>query len=461
MPKPSSFLLPALLSAFTLISLPAWASEKLMVVPFSGQKSQECTRHANKALEQAGHPLDKTTKPPTAGSLKEMRSAGSASGVKAFVVGKVALVGKTWQLQVNVYANDGKLLSEFPLEASGYPGLLKEIDKNLTTNVEAALAGMADTPTPPEPAAAEAPAAAPEPAPEEKPEPAAKPAAAEKEPTPPPDEPEVDEGPGPSPFYAALQLGAVIRNWTPKDALYKQLLGQENAGLIAPRISFGLYPAAFFSRGMAANLGVVGVFEQSISGQTQSAAIPATATTAAQPAKSTTMSEQDYHFALHLRVPMGAHQFGFSAGPGAHKLSTEIAPGYFLPDVTYHYFRFGLDSQFNFGDFGLGLALAYRPVSSLGKGKGEVASPDWFPKAEADGMDLGVNVSYNLSSQLAVLITGDYRRYGFNFHRVPADQGTPAAKATQPTTGQPIPVAGGASDSYLGFWAGVCFHLPH
>jgi hypothetical protein len=94
MPKPSSFLLSALLGALTLISLPAWASEKLMVVPFSGQKSQECTRHANKALESAGHPLDKTTKPPTAGNLKEMRSAGSASGVKAFVVGKVALVAR-------------------------------------------------------------------------------------------------------------------------------------------------------------------------------------------------------------------------------------------------------------------------------------------------------------------------------------------------------------------------------
>ncbi len=419
MSRLSQLLLSFLLTAFTLVSVSAWAGEKLMVIPFTGQKSQECTRHASTALEQAGHPLDTTSKAPNPSDHKEMQSAGKASGVRAFVAGKV-VSGKTWQLQVTVYSgSDGTLLSEFPLESSWYPGLLKEIDKNLTTNVEAALAGMADTPAAPAPAAV---APTPPPAEETREAPAEKPKASKKEP---PEEPaeEVDDGPGPSPLFASLQFGAVIRNWTPKDALYKQLLAQENAGLLAPRISFGLYPAAFFSRGMLANLGIVGSFEQSVSGQTQEPAIAATATAPAQAAKSASMSEQDYHFALHLRVPMGAHQFGFSAGPGSHKMSTEIKPGYFIPDVSYSYFRFGLDSQFNFGDFGLGLALAYRPVSSLAKGKGEVASADWFLKAEADGMDMAVDVSYNLSKQLAVLITGDYRRYGFNFHRVPADQG--------------------------------------
>ncbi len=110
------------------------------------------------------------------------------------------------------------------------------------------------------------------------------------------------------------------------------------------------------------------------------------------------------------------------------------------------------------GNFGLGLNAAYRPVSSLSDEAGHVRAANWFPKAEADGMELGVQIGYSLSESLAILVNGDYRRYGFNFHRVPADQTPPLPAGT---TEYGVPVAGGATDTYLGFWAGVGFTLGH
>jgi hypothetical protein len=98
--------------------------------------------------------------------------------------------------------------------------------------------------------------------------------------------------------------------------------------------------------------------------------------------------------------------------------------------------------------------MAYRPVSSLSDEPGHVRAAYWFPKAEADGMELGVQVGYSLSRSFAILLSGDYRRYGFNFHRVPADQITQS-----PGPANQVPVAGGATDTYLGFWVGVGYTL--
>jgi hypothetical protein len=254
-------------------------------------------------------------------------------------------------------------------------------------------------------------------------------------------------------LFLTLQFGSVLRNFTPKNALFpNQLLSQENQGLLGPRLMLGFYPAAFFSSGFLANLGVRGYFEQSIIGQTE---VPQhTAGGVVIPKGTAKMAEQDYWLALHLRIPAGEHSFGFGAGPGKQTMETDITEGFFIPDVSYSYFRFGIDSQFKFGNLGLGLNMAYRPVSSLSDEPGHVRAAYWFPKAEADGMELGVQVGYSLSRSFAILLSGDYRRYGFNFHRVPADQITQS-----PGPANQVPVAGGATDTYLGFWVGVGYTL--
>lgn len=432
MPNPQRILLPLLLAVLTLLSGSAWAGDKLMVLPFSGLKKQQTTERASQALEASGNTVVKDDAP-SASDKSALQSTAKETGVRAFVAGDIAMVGKQWTLKVKLLGSDGESLGDFSLKSSWYPGLLKEIDRNLPTTV-ADLLGAAKA----EPVAEDADETPEEEAADEEP-------ADEEE-----DEPEDDAGPGPSPLNVSLQFGAAIRNWTPKDALFDQVLSQENVGLLAPRLRFGIYPVAFFSSGALANLGVIGSFEQSISGETQVPAIGAT------PATTASMSEQEYWFGLNFRVPAGEHQIHFSAGPGKHSVTTEIPPGYFIPDVGYSYFRFGFGGELRLGSLGLGLGAAYRPVSSLDDDEGQVASPDWFANAEADGVELEVELNYGLTESLFLVLTGDYRRYGFNFHRTPADQAM-----TQPTTGQPLPIAGGASDAYLGFWAGAAYRMPH
>lgn len=433
--------------ALVLFSGSAYA-DKLQVVPFTGPKKQELTKRAGVALEKAGNRLVVSGTAPDPNNPESLTKAGKKSGAEAFVIGMVQQQAKRWELIVAVHAGkDGGFMGEFTLGASWFPGLLKEIDTKLASKVAETLGKGGKTE--PEPAA-EATSDEPEEQPAAKEQ---EKEAADEEPV----EETADEGPGPSPLFLALQFGSVLRNFTPKNALFaNQILGQENQGLLGPRLMLGFYPGAFFSSGALANLGIRGYFEQSLIGQTE---VPAHGLGANAVAKGTAkMSEQDYWFSLHFRIPAGAHYFGFGAGPGKHTMETEITEGYFIPDVSYSYFRFGVDSQFKFGNFGLGLNAAYRPVSSLSDEAGHVRAANWFPKAEADGMELGVQIGYSLSESLAILVNGDYRRYGFNFHRVPADQTPPLPAGT---TEYGVPVAGGATDTYLGFWAGVGFTLGH
>jgi hypothetical protein len=434
-------LLAQLVLALVLLSGSAFA-DKLMVVPFSGPKKQELTKRSAVALEKDGHKLVLTSPAPDPNNPESLTKAGKKTGAEAFVIGMVQQSAKRWELIVAVHAGkDGGFLGEFTLGASWFPGLLKEIDSKLPDKVAETLGKNSKSKEPVAEPVSEKPNE----------EATAEPATAAEEPKEEEPTEQDSDDPKPSPLFLALQLGAVQRNFTPKDALIdNQLLSLENQSLLGPRLMLGFYPAAFFSSGALANLGIRGYFEQSIIGQTE---VPAHA---GKPKGTVKMSEQDFWLGLHFRIPSGAHSFGFGAGPGKHTMTTEITEGYFIPSISYSYFRFGVDSQFRFGTFGLGLSAAYRPVSSLSDEAGHVRAPYWFPKAEADGMELGVQVGYWLSESFAILINGDYRRYGFNFHRVPADQ-TPPAPAGTPPTG--VPIAGGATDTYLGFWAGVGFTL--
>jgi hypothetical protein len=439
-------LLTPIVLAVALLSGSAFA-DTLMVVPFAGPKKQELTKRAAKTLEKDGHKLVLTSPAPDPNNPESLTKAGKKTGADAFVIGMIQQSAKRWEVIVAVHAGkDGGFLGEFTLGASWFPGLLKEIDSKLASKVAETLGKTGKKTEPAAEPAKEEPADEDAASDEAKTEDEPKEAAGQ-------DEPAADEGPKPSPLFLGLQFGSVLRNFTPKNALFpNQLLSQENQGLLGPRLMLGFYPAAFFSSGALANLGIRGYFEQSIIGQTE---VPQhTAAGVVIPKGTAKMSEQDYWFALHFRIPAGAHAFGFGAGPGKQTMETEITEGFFIPDVSYSYFRFGIDSQFKLGNLGLGLNLAYRPVSSLSDEPGHIRAAYWFPKAEADGMELGVQVGYSLSPSFAILLNGDYRRYGFNFHRVPSDQTTQA-----PGPANQVPVAGGATDTYLGFWVGVGYTL--
>jgi hypothetical protein len=452
-PRQLLVLIALVLSLFSSTAL----ASKLQVIPFTGPKKQELTKRASTALEKGGNRLVKSGTTPDPNNPESLTKAGKLSGADAFVIGMTQQQAKRWELIVAVHAGkDGGFLGEFTLSAAWFPGLLKEIDTKLASKVASTLGK--DAKAEPEEATGKA-----KPEEEDKDEedededeaePEEKEDAGKAEPS--EDESE-DEVPRPSPLFVALQFGSALRNFTPKDAIFPdRILSQENQSLLGPRLMFGLYPAAFFSSGTLANLGIRGYFEKSIIGQTEVPAHGVAPNVVA--AGSAGMSEQDYWFALHFRVPAGEHYFGFGAGPGKHTMETEITPAYFIPDISYSYFRFGVDSQFKLGNLGLGLNAAYRPVSSLSDAPGHVRAPYWFPKAEADGMELGVHIGYSLSESLAILLSGDYRRYGFNFHRVPADLNPPLPPGT---TEKGVPVAGGATDTYLGFWAGIGYTLGH
>jgi hypothetical protein len=158
----------------------------------------------------------------------------------------------------------------------------------------------------------------------------------------------------------------------------------------------------------------------------------------------------------------GRQEIGISGAYGQETLTlVDDRTFSFLPDVTYTYQRFGVDGKLRFGAVGIGLGLGYLAVSEISSSLGQLAHADWFPNAEADGVTVTAGLSYELLEGFAVQGHADYRRYGIDFKRQPSDQlGNRPAQTAAFGSAQPVPVAGGATDAYLGFWAGVSYELP-
>jgi hypothetical protein len=421
------------------------ATNQVMVLSFNGPKKQTVQKRAMDAMIAAAIEVTTQGESATPRNAPEFAALAKETRVKAFLTCDINMSQKGWEMKSAVRAGeDGSVVSEFALKAGWLPGLLKQIDKEFAPAVQAALdkiraseEQVQEIDLEPAPAG---------PTPEEL-------AEAEK----PKEEEEPESTERPSPLEAGVYLGLVVRNWTPKDSIFGQVLGQKDAGMPSARLAVGIYPGAFLTGGFLADFGLTGSLESSLAAKTRNAN-----------GGTSNMYHSDYWIALRYRVRASEHEIGFSGGLGRQSMSidlpridsptmtgVDISPSTYLPDVTYNYVRLGVDSVLRFGDLSLSLGAAYRPVSSLDDARGQVAHVDWFPKAEANGVELGLGLGYSITDSIGLVVKTDYRRYGFNFHRKPEDQLLP-----QPVAGGPVPVAGGATDTYFGGWLGAVYRIP-
>jgi hypothetical protein len=241
-------------------------------------------------------------------------------------------------------------------------------------------------------------------------------------------------GAAPVAFEIAAGSRAVHRTFDFNDPLsnYNQAVAKPYSYTLpagpVPFVELGLYPAAFATRGFAANIGLVARYEK----------LMGTKTAAADGSTFSTLGQQ-LEVGARGRLPLGAHEVGLSATYGKqafHVSATDPGPGAgsTLPNVDYTFAGVGADARLRLAPLELGAHVGTRFVfdtGSLGK--------NWFPTTKTTSIEAGVSVGYQLSSLFAVIAGADFLRYAFDFNPIP------------PTN--PL-IAGGAVDQYIsGFLA--------
>jgi hypothetical protein len=425
----------------TSLSGLAHAAGKVAVVEFTGAKKKTIRERVVEALKKADVEIVESDGAPGEDADAYVELARKDE-VAAIVSGDTQMSKKGWKLKLVVRNGaDGSVIEEVMIQGPWLPGLLKKIDKEAAKN----LAGPIDEGAVPE---VEEPEPEPEAEPEDRKDQEEEEDEAEKEPEEEeePDDDPASKGPRPSP----LQLGAGMRAFT-RDFSYNQdvnrnLRAYELGGAPAAFVTAAWYPAAHFTAGVPANIGIVGDFEQSIAASSELSAGGTSYST----------SMRSFSGGLRFRIPFSKHEVGLSAKYGQHRFEVDgdqdpaaaVATGTpierdFVPDVAYEYVRPGLDARFQVGKFALGGYLGYRIVMSVG----DLESDQWFPEASATAADAGLFLGYGVSKGLYALAGFDLRRYGFDMHSKPND------------LTDDRDVAGGATDQYLAGWLGVEWRL--
>lgn len=196
----------------------------------------------------------------------------------------------------------------------------------------------------------------------------------------------------------------------------------------APFIQVGLYPAAFATRGFAANIGLVGSFEKLVATKTGGGTQDST-------------FGQQFEVGLRGRLPLGAGELGLTGAYGKHSFRlAAVDPGpatsTLVPNVDYTFVRVGVDGRVAISAVELGLHVGTRLVSDTGS-LGKV----WFPSTKTKSIEAGFSLAYRITPLVGVVGGVDFLRYAFDFNPVPTSN---PARA----------VAGGAVDQYIsGFLA--------
>jgi hypothetical protein len=192
------------------------------------------------------------------------------------------------------------------------------------------------------------------------------------------------------------------------------------------------FPAAFATDGFAANIGLYARYDHGFGASTKTQAGGDVATT-----------YEGFVGGLKLRFPLGTFTPFASLGYGnqSFRIAAENSPAD-LPGVAYSFVRIGAGTRVQFTpDVSMDVGLAYLPVTDPGSAPGLVASPTFFPRAKAYGVDFGASVHIHLTSAIGLRGGLDWRQYGLAFY---------------PRTGDPATrLVKGASDRYIVTWVGL------
>jgi hypothetical protein len=239
-----------------------------------------------------------------------------------------------------------------------------------------------------------------------------------------------------SPFVLGVGLAGFSRDFVYNDnvsnlPLYDLGLGPSLV------INANWYPAAHFSSGAAANIGL------DLRGQIAFGLDSEVKDNASFPT-----SAGSFGIGVRGRVPLGSHELAAVVGYGRRTYSigqvesddgTGMHP--YVPSTAYSFMRLGVEARFALTErFGVGLSLAYLPTFSTG-------TEEWFANATASGIEGEVKVGYSLSKSLEVNAAFALQRFGLAFN--PTLEDAAAGK----------PIAGGATDQYLSLALGMGWHF--
>jgi hypothetical protein len=187
----------------------------------------------------------------------------------------------------------------------------------------------------------------------------------------------------------------------------------------APFVDLGIYPAAFATRGFAANLGLIANYERLIGAKTEGS--------------NQTTGGQQLEFGVRGRVPVGENELGLAVSYGKHTFHvTDNDPGPAMgtvPNVDYTFAGIGVDGRLRLSPIEIGAHVGTRLVFSTGS-----LGDEWFRTVKTGSIAAGVSIAYRLSTVFDVVGGVDLMRYAFDFNPV------------VPTN--PL-IVGGAVDQYI------------
>jgi hypothetical protein len=419
-PFRSALLLWGLLLSVLLVSLPSFAAiteegaPNLMVRPFDGPKARAIHERVVKTLEDQGADLVPAgfEGPRALENDDDYAAVAAQLNIRAYLIGTAVNDNTGWKLQLTVrQGSDGKVVGTTEFAASWFPGLLTKIEEELIPSLEKVL-NTAKTPEeiPPE-------------------TPVDEPSKAEP------------EKPKPIPFEVGAGVGFLFRSYAGNNSVGDVPTRDQSGGMATIRVGAGLYPAALFTTGFLANIGIVLRFERSLGGKTQAPA------DLGQPDEiDTTLTA--YDLGLRLRLPVAMHELGFSATYGTQLF--EVAangdtpvpaaagdPTRPVPDVDYAFVRLGADFTYNMSRYFFSGTVGFRLVSSAGEDPGQIQNTAWYPRSDVGGVDFGLTGGFVITDRLTATLGLDLRNFYYSMNNIQDDYS------------DNHPVAGGATDMYF------------
>ena len=389
-------------------AVPKPTQKRLVLLEVSGAKSGAVRAAIEKAFEKSESLLlvpeseAADAKPSEARKPKERALVAAALGATALLSAEVQ---GARPMKLKVVVLNGKNADELgDLELKGATAALlaRSISAQLAKMVGPIVEG-AEPPIPPR--------EEPEDEPEDEAPPAAKPSSR------------------PSPLEATLAFGIGTRNYRYSDDLFSALRAYKMGPTPLASLATRWYPAAHFTGGAAAHVGIAASFEQAFLIESRANG------------ESYDTSARQWLLGLHGRLPLDSLELGADIGLGNHSFEVDDDPARpLVPDVSYQFVRLGIDARYRTSSWLLAGAIGYRHVTDAGA----ISTDEWFPRLSVAGLDAGAHVGLGVSEGLHLLVGVLYRRYGFSMNPEPGDPH----------------VAGGALDSYISGWAGVGGELP-
>lgn len=259
--------------------------------------------------------------------------------------------------------------------------------------------------------------------------------------------------PGRTPFELTAGIRGYSRHWKysglvgVRDPRYPRTLEPYNLGFAPSLLVNGvLYPAAFWTDNVLANIGIMAGAELGVATSTNYVQVLPDGSKLTTGLKT---QAQAWDVGLRGRLPLGPAELALFVEYGSQSFilhgdegGTGLGP--LVPDVQYRYIRPGVEGRLRFGRFSIAAHVAPRFLLTL---HDVDLDGVWFPGAKGFGLDYGLMLGLGLTSFLDVVGGAEFVGYGFDFNHMPVDP-----------TRAPI-LAGGATDRYESLFFGLRLSL--